>query len=220
MLAAALPTNQSPAMTSMGEPFSEYGCTVAAMIGNVEKTTKPAPSAPLYMNAIVSEKNRHMMQPRQCAYIPIEELGVRQTFRHGGAHEFVISENPKLLQGYYIVVGGSEDICNGRDAFCPVFRDILQTPVLCGSVALWKRRLNGVRTSSSRSEASVWSRTSSLANLHANVATGHSPHGRSVRITTLAGRVSTDLPMTSVRVRIQLLLLSLPTAPLKRLITH
>ena len=47
MLAAALPTNQSPATTSMGEPFREYGCIVAAIMGNRENMTSPAPSAPL-----------------------------------------------------------------------------------------------------------------------------------------------------------------------------
>jgi hypothetical protein len=47
MLAAALPTNQSPAETSMGAPFSEYGCTEVAMIGNRENRARPAPRAPL-----------------------------------------------------------------------------------------------------------------------------------------------------------------------------
>ena len=47
MLAAALPTNQSPAMTSIGAPFSEYGCTLVSIMGKRENMTRPAPNAPL-----------------------------------------------------------------------------------------------------------------------------------------------------------------------------
>lgn len=46
-LAAALPTNQSPAITSIGEPFNEYGCIVAPIMGKRENMTSPAPNAPL-----------------------------------------------------------------------------------------------------------------------------------------------------------------------------
>lgn len=47
MLAAALPTNQSPARTSSGVPFNEYGCRLVAIIGKRENITRPAPRAPL-----------------------------------------------------------------------------------------------------------------------------------------------------------------------------
>lgn len=47
MLAAALPTIQSPPATSTGCPLSEYGWMEAEMIGNLENMASPAPSAPL-----------------------------------------------------------------------------------------------------------------------------------------------------------------------------
>lgn len=45
--AAALPTNQSPAFTSVGAPFKEYGRVVAEAIGKRENIASPAPRAPL-----------------------------------------------------------------------------------------------------------------------------------------------------------------------------
>ena len=47
ILAAAFPTNQSPAATSIGSPLNEYGCTLVDIMGNREKMTRPAPNAPL-----------------------------------------------------------------------------------------------------------------------------------------------------------------------------
>lgn len=47
MLAAALPTNQSPPATSVGAPFNEYGCIELDMMGKREKIARPAPRAPL-----------------------------------------------------------------------------------------------------------------------------------------------------------------------------
>ena len=46
-LAAAFPTNQSPAATSMGAPFREYGWTEVDIMGNLENIASPAPRAPL-----------------------------------------------------------------------------------------------------------------------------------------------------------------------------
>ena len=46
-LAAALPTNQSPATTSKGAPLSEYGCTEVDIMGNLENIARPDPRAPL-----------------------------------------------------------------------------------------------------------------------------------------------------------------------------
>ena len=51
-LAAALPTNQSPPRTSKGDPFREYGCMVAAIIGNLENMARPAPRAPLWPKSL------------------------------------------------------------------------------------------------------------------------------------------------------------------------
>lgn len=46
-LAAAFPTNQSPAATSIGDPLREYGLTDVVTIGKRVKMARPAPSAPL-----------------------------------------------------------------------------------------------------------------------------------------------------------------------------
>lgn len=75
MLAAALPTNQSPATTSIGEPFREYGCTVAAMIGNLENITKPAPSAPLERN-VVANVGKMFDSRAYGGTIPVEKFGI------------------------------------------------------------------------------------------------------------------------------------------------
>ena len=46
-LPAALPTYQSPPVTSIGSPLREYGVIEVAMTGHFVKTAKPAPNAPL-----------------------------------------------------------------------------------------------------------------------------------------------------------------------------
>jgi hypothetical protein len=51
ILAAALPTIQSPPATSTGCPLSEYGWMEAEMIGNLDNRASPAPSAPLVVDS-------------------------------------------------------------------------------------------------------------------------------------------------------------------------
>lgn len=87
-LTAAFPTNQSPPRTSRGDPFNEYGCTVAFMIGKRERNTRPAPRAPLEYSQMSSSFSRHRR------HIPMEILGVRQLMRHLGLDEFVVGIHP------------------------------------------------------------------------------------------------------------------------------
>jgi hypothetical protein len=88
-LTAAFPTNQSPPITSRGDPFNEYGCTVALMIGKRERNTRPAPRAPLGVQSdIFPSFSRHRR------HIPMEILSVRQLMRHLGLDEFVVGIHP------------------------------------------------------------------------------------------------------------------------------
>ena len=73
ILTAPFPTNQSPPRTSRGDPFNEYGCAVAPMIGKRERNTRPAPRAPLD----VRSDTQILPKPQNSnLHLPMEILGI------------------------------------------------------------------------------------------------------------------------------------------------
>ena len=56
MLAADLPTNQSPPATSNGEPLREYGRIDELEMGHFDRIARPEPSAPLAVGSSINAR--------------------------------------------------------------------------------------------------------------------------------------------------------------------